>query len=366
MFEKIQKIRRDLHEIPELELDLPQTMAYLTNELKHLPCQLEFPMHSAILAFFNNDCEKTFAFRSDMDALPVEEKTNVSYQSKHKGIMHACGHDGHMTILLGFAHHLATYFHTLDHNVLLIFQPGEENPGGARLLVEAGILEKYHVCCIYGMHLWPELAAGSIATRKKSMMARSSEINIDIQGKSAHAAKYQEGCDALEIACRYLCDLYEMEEKISPSEYRLLRFGVFQSGTIRNVVSDHTRLEGTIRACTDETFAYMRSQLEKIAVQYAPATFSFSYSEGYPALINDEKLVDQAAAVLPDLLLLKEPQLITEDFSWYLQRIPGVFFFLGTGTNIPLHNDHFDFDEHILLKGIEAFVSLSKQPIADQ
>ena len=263
-------------------------------------------------------------------------------------------------MLLGLAFRLASADQRLPHNVLLIFQPGEENPGGARLLCEAGILERYHVKRIYGMHLWPQLPAGVIGTRHEEMMARSSEVNIDITGKSAHAASYQEGCDALETACRYLCDLYAMERQIDPAEYRLLRFGVLRSGSIRNVVSDHARLEGTMRACRDEIYDHMRDQLDAIARRYAPAQFAFSFSEGYPALVNTPQIVDQALQAIPDMILLDEPQLITEDFSWYLQHVPGMFMFLGTGTGIPLHSDHFDFDEHILMRGIEALFSLSK------
>lgn len=360
MFETIQKIRRDLHQIPELELNLPKTKAYLSELLKDLPCSLEFPMNSAILAYFDNGCSHTVAFRSDMDALPVNEQTMADYQSRHPGCMHACGHDAHMTMLIALAYAIPKYLHELSHNILLIFQPGEENPGGSRLLCEAGILEKYHVTRIYGMHVWPDLPAGVIAASKEGMMARSSEVNIEIKGKSAHAAKYREGCDALETACRYLCDLYRMEQSLPQNEHRLLRFGVLHAGTIRNVVSDHARLEGTIRACRDEVYDYMRGQLHEIAENYHPAQFAFSFSEGYPALINDKKLVEQAMTVIPDLVLLEEPQLITEDFSWYLQRVPGAFFFLGTGTGIPLHNDHFDFDEHILLSGIEALIRLSR------
>ncbi|MFR3895342.1 MAG: M20 metallopeptidase family protein [Merdibacter sp.] len=360
MFERIQRIRRELHQIPELELSLPMTKAYLISQLLDLPCQLDFPLESGITAFFDNGREETIAFRSDMDALPITERSDAPYRSRHEGNMHACGHDGHMAMLLGLAFRLASADQRLPHNVLLIFQPGEENPGGARLLCEAGILERYHVKRIYGMHLWPQLPAGVIGTRREEMMARSSEVNIDITGKSAHAASYQEGCDALETACRYLCDLYAMERQIDPAEYRLLRFGVLRSGSIRNVVSDHARLEGTMRACRDEIYDHMRDQLDAIARRYAPAQFAFSFSEGYPALVNTPQIVDQALQAIPDMILLEEPQLITEDFSWYLQHVPGMFMFLGTGTGIPLHSDHFDFDEHILMRGIEALFSLSK------
>lgn len=360
MLEKVRKFRQDLHQIPELELNLPQTKAYILKALKDLPCTLDFPMESAVLAYFDNKKASTIAFRSDMDALPVVEANDVLYKSKHVGCMHACGHDGHMAILLGFAHTLASIYQELEHNVLLIFQPGEETPGGAKLLCEKGILNQYHVQEIYGLHLWPFLKAGEIATKDKAMMARSSEVNIDIYGKTSHAAKYQGGIDALEIGARYLIDLYAMEQSIDPLYARLLRFGKMESGTVRNVVSDHCHLEGTMRALDEEIYQYLKDQLYKLAQNYPQAQFHFSISEGYPVVYNDSKLVQKAHQILPHLQSLKSHEMISEDFSWYQQHVPGVFFFLGTGTGIPLHNSHFDFDEEILLQGIEAYTQICK------
>lgn len=359
MLEKIKKYRQDLHQIPELELDLPQTKAYVVNILKDLDCILEYPIESSVAAFFNNHKEKTLAFRSDMDALPIQEQNHTDYVSKYPGKMHACGHDGHMAMLLGFAQELNTYYKELDTNILLIFQPGEENPGGAKKICETGILEKYNVQYIFGFHVWPYLKEGQIATKPGSMMARSSEVNIEIFGKSSHAAKYKEGIDSLEIAANYLVDIYNMEKQIDDSKYRLLRFGKMESGTIRNIVSDYARLEGTMRACDDETFFYMKDQLEQLSKKHK-ATFTFDINEGYPALVNDEELVNNILNQRKDIIRLKEPELITEDFSYYLQYVPGAFFYLGTGTGIPLHNDHFDFDEKILLEGIQMYIYLSK------
>ena len=319
MFETIQKIRRDLHQIPELELNLPKTKAYLSELLTDLPCSLEFPMNSAILAYFDNGCSHTVAFRSDMDALPVNEQTMADYQSRHPGCMHACGHDAHMTMLIALAYAIPKYLHELSHNILLIFQPGEENPGGARLLCEAGILEKYHVTRIYGMHVWPDLPAGVIAASKEEMMARSSEVNIEIKGKSAHAAKYREGCDALETACRYLCDLYRMEQSLPQNEHRLLRFGVLHAGTIRNVVSDHARLEGTIRACRDEVYDYMRGQLHEIAENYhrdcfaVPGRIGDTFSEGCNNLIQTNRAV-----------LLQDAEGLVRAMNWDMPSRPAV------------------------------------------
>ena len=362
MLERITKYRRDLHQIPELELTLPKTQAYIKNALSELPCILMEPIPYSIAAFFDNGKDSTIAFRSDMDALAVNEATGRSFASRHEGCMHACGHDGHMAMLLGFAHELAGYYQKLPHNVLLLFQPGEESPGGAELICNSGIFEQLRVKRIFGFHLWPAIKAGVIATRKNEFMARSSEVKIDIIGKSAHSAKYKEGIDALEIGMRFLNDVYDMEKAIDSHVYRLLRFGKFTSGTVCNVVSSCTRMEGTLRAFQDETYSYMRNEIESIAKRYEAQTsakFQLDINTGYPAVMNDESLTTQVLNENPEIIELAEPEMISEDFAHYQRKMPGVFFFLGTGTGIALHNDHFDFDEHVLLKGIEMYKKLS-------
>lgn len=277
--------------------------------------------------------------------------------------MHACGHDGHMAMLLEFAHQLAHYYKELPHNVLLIFQPGEETPGGAKPICDSGILQEYHVKRIFGFHLWPMLPKGVIATRKKEFMARSTEVNITITGKSAHAAKYKEGIDALEIAARYLLDLYQMEQREVPEGiYRLLRFGHLESGTVRNVVANQARLEGTFRSFQDEIHDFMKQRILDLTKPYEAmgARFDFYFNSGYPAVINEEALVDQVLQIMPKVQLLEEPEMISEDFSQYQRHIPGVFFFLGTGTGIALHANTFDFEEDVLIEGVKAYESLSR------
>ncbi|MDO4266079.1 MAG: amidohydrolase [Eubacteriales bacterium] len=363
LLSKVRTYRRELHQIPELELALPKTEAYIRKVLSALPCRLLSPIPSSVCAFFDNGKDETIAFRSDMDALPVTEESGNGFQSLHPGCMHACGHDGHMAMLLGFAGELAAYYRELPHNVMLIFQPGEENPGGAELICKTGFLSEYHITRIFGFHLWPNLPAGTVATRRKEFMARSSEVNIEIEGKSSHAAKYREGIDALEISARYLLDVYRMEAELPKETCRLLRFGHLTSGSIRNVVSSHTRLEGTLRAFQDETYWYLRDQLAALAKPYEEtlgAKFHFDINTGYPAVINDEALTERVLSAFPGIQELPEPEMISEDFAHYQKYVPGVFFFLGTGTGIPLHSSHFDFDEEILLKGIETDIKLSR------
>lgn len=364
--DRVKKFRRDLHQIPELRLELPKTKEYITRVLEPLPCTLSFLTQSSVIAFFDAGKKKSVAFRSDMDALPVKEDNQCSYTSLTVGNMHACGHDGHMAMLLGFAIELSKYYKELDHNIVLIFQPGEESPGGAKPLCETGFLQTYNVKRIFAFHLWPMLDSAVIATRKNEFMSHASEVNIDIEGKSAHCARYQEGIDALEVAAQFIVDAYTMEkQELSKEVYRLLRFGKLTSGTVRNVVANHARIEGSLRSFQESTHQFMKERLYEIAKSYeekAGVRFHFDINEGYPAVINDEPLVTYIMKELEDdkIVMLNKPEMIGEDFSYYQQIVPGMFFFLGTGTGISLHASTFDFNEEILMKGIETYIKLSR------
>lgn len=362
------KFRRDLHKIPELGMDLPKTSRYIKAVLDSLPCTVFSPIPHSVCAYFDAGSDETIAFRSDMDALPVTEETGRDFASVHEGCMHACGHDGHMAMLLEFARRLSKYYRTLPNNVLLIFQPAEETCGGAKPICDTGLFEKYHIKRIFGCHLWPMLPAGTVASRKNEMMARSSEINIEIEGKSAHAAKYKEGADALESAAALLGEIYRMEKtEIGEDIYRLLRFGKMTAGTIRNVVASYARLEGTLRAFQDEVYDWMCHRIESLCracEKKFGVKISIDISCGYPAVMNDSELLDIVVSNLGQdaVLMLPEPEMITEDFSYYQKKAPGVFFFLGTGTKIPLHAKNFDFDEAILENGVSLYESLCKIP----
>lgn len=361
--DQVRTWRRDLHQIPELGLDLPETQAYLLDALSGLDCSISFPISSAVAAFFDAGKSHTIAFRSDMDALPVYEQTGAAYKSRKEGCMHACGHDGHMSNLLLFAHRLNRFYQDLDCNILLIFQPGEENPGGSRPIVETGLLRDKNVAAIFGLHLWPLLPKGVIASRPGPLMARSSEINVTIHGKASHAARYTEGIDALETGMHFIQDAYALERSFDPSVFRLLRFGRMEAGRIRNVVADTCRIEGTLRAFEPEHFQALLDGIEEIRQnleQQTGAKIEITYSSGYPAVINDASLFKKAKARYASIETLERPEMISEDFSGYLQEVPGVFFFLGTGTGIELHDSRFDFEEDLLLEGADLFEALAR------
>lgn len=354
--------RRALHQIPEVELMLPKTMEYLRSALSGLRCQLFSPMEYSVCAFFDFGQASAIAFRADCDALQVCEKNKTSYASTHPGHMHACGHDGHMAILLEFARRLNEK-KTLPHNVLLVFQPGEESPGGARHICDTGVFEAYKVEAIFGLHLWPGLAEGKVFSRENELMSRSSEINVDIYGKSAHIGKASKGRDALAAGLEFYRRAVQMERSLPSHIYRLLKFGRMESGTVRNAISDHTRLEGSLRAFQDEIFDSLRSGLDTIAAQIEAetgCTVRITNSDGYPAVMNPSALYHRAkeAVAFEDL---PEPSMTSEDFSFYQKRIPGLFFFLGLGTVPALHSDTFDFNEQILLKGADFFEELAEK-----
>lgn len=352
--------RRALHQIPELDRTLPKTLCYLHSVLDSLNCRVFSPMEGALCAWFDFGRSSAIAFRSDADALPILERTGASYASIHPGRMHACGHDGHMAILLELARRLSQA-HALPHNVLLVFQPAEETLGGARELCETGVFQHYRVKAIFGLHLWPGLPAGHIASRAPELMARSCEVNIDLYGKSAHIAKAAQGIDALAAGTEFYRRAVAMEQALPPSIFRLLKFGLFQSGTVRNALSAHTRIEGSLRAFQDDIFEGLQDGLRRIAREIEAAfgcTVEVHFSDGYPAVMNPPALFDTVNAILP-LNLLDAPSMTAEDFSWYQKFLPGLFFFLGLGDVPALHCDTFDFDETILEAGADFFEALA-------
>ena len=353
--------RHALHRIPELGRELPKTIAYLRGALDGLNCRVFSPMEGALCAWFDFGKADAIAFRSDADALPITEKTGSACASTHPGKMHACGHDGHMAILLELARRLSAK-QDLPHNVLLVFQPAEETTGGAKDICETGIFDKYNVKAIFGLHLWPALTAGTVFSRKNELMARSCEVNVDIYGKSAHIAKAGEGIDALMAGTEFYRKAVAMEQALPENIFRLLKFGKFQSGTVRNALSAHTHMEGSLRAFQDDIFDSLANGLRAIGKEVEAqfgCTVDIHMNNGYPAVMNPEDLYDRVAQTVA-FESLDAPCMTAEDFSWYQRYIPGMFFFLGLGDTPALHADTFDFDETLLLKGAEFFEKLAE------
>jgi hippurate hydrolase len=353
--------RRALHAIPEVQWDLPLTSEYVKNSLKGLKCQVFSPADMAVCAFFDFGADHAIGFRADMDALPVSEMTGLPFASTHPGKMHACGHDGHMAILLELARRLDKK-ENLPHNVLLIFQPAEESPGGAKIICDTGVLARYKVQYVFGLHLWPALEKGAVFSRVNELMSRASEVSVDIYGKSTHIGNAAAGIDATAAAAEFYRLAREAEADFPEDVFRLLNFGKFQSGTARNALSAYARLEGSLRAFQDDVFDKLLRSLRD-AVTAVESKFGcrveITMSEGYPAVMNPSDVcrrVRNAAAFRE----LEEPSMTAEDFAWYQRFVPGMFFFLGLGDSPALHTVNFDFDDEILLKGADFFEKLAE------
>lgn len=361
--------RRDLHRIPELDFELPETAAYVRGVLDGLSCEVWEPCAGALCAYFDLGRPETVALRADMDALPVAEATGAPYASENPGRMHACGHDGHMAMALGAAAWVDRVMagrepgaraEDLPRNVLLVFQPAEETTGGARVVCESGVFGRVGATRIFGFHLWPDLPAGALASRPGPLLARSSETTVSFHGRSSHIARWQEGADALAAAARFVPSAEAMCGRLSreKGEPCLLRFGRLEAGTVRNAIAGEARAEGSLRVFSDEMFERARGALRTLAEGAARTegcTVDVTFSEGYPPVDNDAELFSLVERALPEMRRVEEPLLIAEDFAFYRRCLPGAFLLLGTGTGIALHADRFDFDERVLLAGVEAY-----------
>lgn len=369
VLEQITKFRRDLHKIPETSRNLPKTKAYILSILKSLDCEITEVMESGICAYFDRSQSVTTAYRADMDALPVTEICEHAFVSQHPGKMHACGHDGHMAMCLALAQYVDSH-KELPCNVLIIFQPAEETTGGAREICETGILSRYNVDRIFSTHMWPHSPAGSISSRPGPMMPRSSELSVEIIGKSSHATDPACGIDALYIAVRYIQEVYDRKKREerpnpSPDQRTIIQICKFESGTARNIISGCTNLLGTMRAFSEEDFQSLLDIVYGVAEELSSeynCQIKVTHTEGYPPIINNEQLYDEVmptlASALDNYIEMPEPAMISEDYSFYGLYVPSVFFYVGTGTGVALHAANFDFDESVLLQGVELFKTL--------
>ena len=316
----------------------------------------------------NNGIDGIFCGPSEfniLNTMKLCEKTGLPFASTHEGNMHACGHDGHTAMALELAERVNSCREELPRNVLFVFQPAEETTGGAEDLCRSGIFEQYGVTRIFGLHLWPELEEGKVFTRPGPLLARSSEVDVVVTGKSVHLSRASEGKDAMLAGMDFLRGAYEMADEMSQTENVVLRFGKMTSGTVRNSLSGQTVLAGSMRTYKEEVHETCIARLRELGKQVEQktgCTVAVSFSQGYPAVWNKEELLNELEMELGEAAPgnLEEPSLAAEDFSFYQKRVPGLFFFLGTGDTPALHNDNFNFDEAVLLRGADFFEGLAE------
>ena len=363
----ITRCRRELHQIPEIGLAEFKTQAYILQQLQTLSLDFIQTANTGIIAKFFAPGEKkgTIAFRADMDALSIEEQTQNAFPSLHPGAMHACGHDGHMSVLLGFAWCLAQCKQVLQYDVVLIFQPAEESTGGARDMIAAGALDG--VDEVYGLHVMPSLPQGAVGIKEGALMAQACEFDIELFGVSAHGAMPHLGKDALMAAVQTITHLQTvLTRTVDPTQPALLTIGKISAGDRRNIVADYAKLEGILRTYDAEIYRHIYEQI----TQYVASLQKTMGVMGtvtevalYPVVNNNAYATGRVRKAAPNGTCMVEPLMIAEDFSFYQMEKPGAFFFLGTrneqrGFVHPLHSAQFDFDEAVLLQAITLYANL--------
>lgn len=370
--ERLIQHRRHLHMYPELGFDVYLTRDYILSCLKNCGFdEIRIVAGSGIKAVMKGkDGGPTLAFRADMDALPLHEETGVEFASVNCGKMHACGHDGHMAILLGLAEWLSLHKGKLNGNVVLIFQPAEETVGGALPMIREGVLQSPKVDAIFGFHLLPDIPQGKVGLKAGPVMAQTCEFTVEIVGKSAHGAMPHLGVDALLAACYFVKAVHGLLSRwVAPDEKALLTIGKLQAGEERNIVAGLANIEGIIRTFDDKVYERIKQNIQgllnglelshRVKAQYREDVY-------YPVVNNDANLVSQVKKFLhPDVIQDVQPMMIAEDFSYYQQKVPGVYMFLGCrneskGFTFPLHSSRFNFDEEVLLYGLQAYCDIIK------
>ena len=368
LLDDIVKNRRALHQIPETALEEFKTKEYLKNYLISIGLEPQEVVETGLFVYIEGkDKENCIAFRSDIDALNIKEETGAEFESKHIGKMHACGHDGHMTTLLAFAKYLTT-IQPLEKSVLLIFQPAEESPGRAKDIVETGLLKKYNVKAIYGMHLFPELPEGTVASKEGPFFAQAALMTTTITGKSGHGAMPHKTIDPL-MAFTKIVDGYQtiVSRNLSPFDPGVVTIGKFCGGSAQNIIADTVNFWGTIRTFKEENTEFIIDRIKEIH-RGVELSYRVKIDEKidivYPPVINDKELYKKFVDTMKDMNYVEHEALtISEDFAYYQKEVPGIFMLLGTrseekGFIHPLHSCHFNFDEKVLLKGVEAFARI--------
>ncbi len=380
---QLQSLRRDIHAHPELSFEEYRTSDLVANQLSawSIPIIRGLGGTGVVGVLKSGSSARAIGLRADMDALPMQEFNQFSHTSQHAGKMHACGHDGHVAMLLGAAHQLAQTM-DFDGTVYFIFQPAEEGGGGAARMIADGLFEKCPMEAVFGMHNWPGLPVGSFAVRHGGMMASSNEFEVTVCGKGAHAAQPQNAIDPIMIAVQIAQSWQTIVTRnLNPLDPAVLSITQIHAGSATNVIPDSASLIGTVRTFSHSALDVLESRMEKIAHSTAAAfdaKLDFSFKRNYPPLVNHEQETEFALGVLRNLvdssqiIFPVEPTMGAEDFAFMLQEKPGCYIFIGNGEGdhrsqghglgpCNLHNPSYDFNDALLPLGTQYWCSLARQ-----
>jgi amidohydrolase len=363
--------RRDFHQYPELGFDEHRTSKIIGETLKEMGLAPKMNVgKTGVTADLSFGEGPTIALRADMDALPMQEASGLDFSSKHDGVMHACGHDGHMAMLLGAAKVLTQNGNSFNGTIRFIFQPAEEGAGGARYMIEDGCLDG--VDEIYGIHVWNYQPVGEVGITDGPVLAAADMFEINIKGIGGHGAAPQGTVDAVVVSSHLVQALQTIVSRnTNPLESTVVTIGTISGGHNFNIIADEVTLSGTARAYTEENRNLIKTRMAEIIDGVAKtfgAEISFDYEDGYPPTINHtdpvNKVLKAAERVVGEKAGMPYLSMGGEDFSYYLQKIPGCFFFVGSAPNdqklfeTPHHCSHFTMDERALLVGPSIYLNL--------
>jgi len=368
-------IRRELHEHPELMYEEFKTSELIRRELDKLEISYKHPIaETGVLASIGNGNGPCVALRADMDALPIHEETDVSFKSKIDGKMHACGHDCHVSMLLGAAKLLKGKEDQINGTVKLLFQPAEEGGAGGKLMREEGALKNPDVERIFGLHVWPQMPSGQIGSREGTFLAATSSLNLTVKGVGGHAAVPQLTKDPVLTSARIITNLQSIvSRELDPLDSGVVSITVINGGNASNVIPSDVIVKGTLRSLTMDGLRELQKRVKEIAEGIAQTHGCEAIVEyvgnDYPPTVNDSDMWKFAKGIGIDLLGDENVSDLDavmggEDFAYYLQKIPGCFFFVGSAPNenelfeTPHHCSHFNMDEEALLIGPSIYLNL--------
>ena len=374
---EIMKWRRDFHAHPELRYDVHRTAAAVADKLKSFGCDEVVPGigRTGVVGVIRGRKagKKVIGMRADMDALPIEEETDLPYKSTVPGKMHACGHDGHTAMLLGTAKYLAET-RNFAGTAVVIFQPAEEGGAGALAMVKDGLISRFGIEEIYGMHNYPGLPLGEFAIRPGPLMAAADHIAIDIEGKGGHAARPHLGIDTILVGAQMINQLQSIVARnVDPLESAVVSICMFQAGQTDNVIPQHAKLRGTARSLKAEIGELLRTRINEVVEGTARlygATAKITYSNGYPVVVNHKRETAFAVEVAREIAGKDKvetdvtPVMGAEDFAFMLQERPGAFIFVGNGDSAGLHHPAYDFNDEVIPLGTSYWVRLAETALA--
>jgi len=377
---EIQAWRRDIHEHPELLYDVHRTAAFVADRLREFGCDEVATGigKTGVVGVIKgkrpggNGDVKAVGLRADMDALPIQEATNLAYASKTPGKMHACGHDGHTAMLLGAARYLAET-RNFAGDAVVIFQPAEEGGAGAAAMIKDGLMDRFAIDQVYGMHNVPSLPVGSFAIRPGPMMAATASVDILIEGRGGHAAKPHRCIDTLLVGAQLVTAMQQVVSRnVDPLDSAVLSLCQFNTGNARNVIPQTAEIRGTVRTLKRDVANMVEKRMHEICngvAQMTGANVKLKFEHFYPVTMNHPAQTEIAARVAREVagdanVYENPPMMGGEDFSYMLQARPGAFIFCGNGDSAELHHPAYNFDDEAILHGSSYWIRLVENTLA--